>query len=73
MKPGELFSNGGIEADEVTADSPRNVQVLAEIKNLFGDGHNAQMTYYATHSGAKVFAAGRSRSPARSGSRPYGG
>lgn len=58
LKPGALFSSGGIEADEVEAASPRNVQVLGEIRNLFDDGHNAQMTYYTTPGGAKVFAAG---------------
>ncbi len=58
VAPGSLISNGGIEADEVEGASPHNVQVLAEIRNLFGDGHNAQMTYYTTKAGAKVFAAG---------------
>ena len=58
IKPGSLFSSGGIEADEVESASPDDVQVLAEIKNLFGDHHNAQMTYYTTPAGAKVFAAG---------------
>src|SRR5581483_2539008 len=58
MEAGSLFSSGGIEADEVQAASPRNVQVLAEIRNLFGDGRDAQMTYYTTPQGAKVFAAG---------------
>jgi hypothetical protein len=38
--------------------SPRSVQVLAEIPNLFGRGFTAQMTYYETAAGAKVFAAG---------------
>ena len=37
---------------------PPNVQVLAEIRNLFGPGFTAQMTYYAIRRGAKVFAAG---------------
>jgi hypothetical protein len=32
--------------------------VLAEIRNLFGPGKTAQMTYYETPNGAKVFAAG---------------
>jgi hypothetical protein len=32
--------------------------VLAEIPNLFGPGFTAQMTYYETPVGAKVFAAG---------------
>jgi hypothetical protein len=32
--------------------------VLAEIPNLFGSGRTAQMTYYETPGGARVFAAG---------------
>ena len=32
--------------------------MLAEIPNLFGRGLTAQMTYYETPRGAKVFAAG---------------
>ena len=32
--------------------------MLAEIPNLFGPGMTAQMTYYETTAGAKVFAAG---------------
>lgn len=58
LRPGSRFASGGIEADRATARSPRNLQVLAEIENLFGDGRNAQMTYYEAPSGAKVFAAG---------------
>jgi hypothetical protein len=58
LKPGDRFSSGGIEADAVTSSSPPGTQVVAEIVDLFGDGHNAQMTYYETPKGAKVFAAG---------------
>lgn len=32
--------------------------MLAEMPNLFGPGYTAQMSYYETRSGAKVFAAG---------------
>jgi hypothetical protein len=46
---GMRFSSGGIEADEVTPDSPNNVRVI---------GRSADMTYYDTPAGAKVFAAG---------------
>ncbi len=35
-----------------------NVHVLAEIPDLLGPGLTAQMTYYETPGGAKVFAAG---------------
>jgi hypothetical protein len=31
---------------------------VAEIPNLYGPGFTAQMTYYETPAGAKVFAAG---------------
>jgi len=58
LRPGSSLSSGGIEADDVQPASPRNVQVLAQIRDLFGDGRNAQMTYYTTAAGAKVFAAG---------------
>ena len=34
------------------------LSVIAEIPNLFGARHDAQMTYYETPAGAKVFAAG---------------
>jgi hypothetical protein len=58
LRPGDALSSGGIEADAVTRDSPPHVEVLAEIVNLFGDGRDAQMSYYETRAGAKVFAAG---------------
>jgi hypothetical protein len=55
---GSRFANAGIEADETTSSSPRGTQILGAIPNLFGTGHDAQMTYYETKTGAKVFAAG---------------
>jgi N,N-dimethylformamidase beta subunit-like protein len=58
LAPGARFSNAGIEIDKTSAASPKGVQVLAEIPNLFGPGFTAQMTYYETPAGAKVFAAG---------------
>ena len=58
LRVGMDFSSGGIEADDVTSDSPRNVRIVASIPNLYGDGRNADMTYYETAGGAKVFAAG---------------
>src|SRR5205823_12820147 len=58
LKDGSTFGNGGIEIDKTATASPRGVQVLAEIPNLFGPGFTAQMTYYETPAGAKVFAAG---------------
>ena len=58
LTPGMDFANGGIEADDVVAASPRNVRIVASIRDLYGDGRNADMTYYETASGAHVFAAG---------------
>jgi hypothetical protein len=58
LEVGAAFGSGGIEADDVTSDSPKNVIVVAAIPNLYGDGRDADMTYYETYAGAKVFAAG---------------
>ena len=55
---GSSLSRGGVEIDRVSAASPRRLQVLAEIPDLFGPGMTAQMTYYETRAGARVFAAG---------------
>lgn len=57
-KPVEEFGSGGIEIDATAPSSPRNVHVLAQIPNLYGPGFTAQMSYYETAAGAKVFAAG---------------
>jgi hypothetical protein len=58
LRPGARFSRGGVEIDQVSSDSPEGVQLVAEIPNLFGPGRSAQMSYYETRTGAKVFAAG---------------
>ncbi len=58
LHAGDLFGSGSIEIDQMSEASPHGTQVLAEIPNLFGPGFTAQMTYYETASGAKVFAAG---------------
>ena len=55
---GERLGWFGIEVDGRTAASPRAIQVLAVIPNAFASGHSAEMTYYVTSAGAKVFAAG---------------
>ena len=44
LRPGSAFGFGGIEIDETTAASPQDVQVLAEIPDVFGPGLTAQMT-----------------------------
>jgi hypothetical protein len=58
LRPGSRFGRGGVEIDHVAKASPARTQVLAEIPNLFGPGKTAQMTYYETRRGARVFAAG---------------
>ena len=58
LHPGSSFARGGIEADETTRNSPRGIQVISVIPNVFGTGHDAEMSYYELPNGAKVFAAG---------------
>lgn len=55
---GTRFSNGGIEIDMLSPSSPRGTQVLATIPDLLGPGLTAQMSYYETARGARVFSAG---------------
>ncbi len=57
LADGASFGMYGIEIDARTSASPRGIQLLAHIPNLLG-GRPAEMTYYETPSGAKVFAAG---------------
>ena len=58
LDDGMAFGSAGIEIDKTAAASPKAVHVVADIRNLFGSGFTAQMTYYETARGAKVFAAG---------------
>jgi hypothetical protein len=58
LRRGDPFSSGGIEVDMLAPSSPRGTRLIAEIPNLLGPGVSAQMTYYETASGARVFAAG---------------
>ncbi len=55
---GEPIGGYGIEIDATTPASPPGTIVLAEIRDLFGPGFTAQMTYYETVAGARVFSAG---------------
>jgi hypothetical protein len=48
----------GIEIDARNPVSPRGTRILARIPNEFGPGKTAEMTYYETPRGAKVFDAG---------------
>jgi hypothetical protein len=54
----DRFGSFGIEVDGRTAASPRGIRVLASLPNAFGTGRAAEMTYYETRGGARVFAAG---------------
>jgi N,N-dimethylformamidase beta subunit-like protein len=58
LRAGGRFGWWGIEADGRAAASPRTTRVLATMRNVFGTGRPAEMTYYETARGARVFAAG---------------
>jgi len=58
LADGSLFGQYGIEIDSRTAESPPGTMVLASIPNVLGPGRTAEMTYYETTAGAKVFDAG---------------
>jgi hypothetical protein len=55
---GSTFGRYGIEIDQRTAASPDGTIQVAAIPDLMGPGRSAEMTYYETAAGAKVFAAG---------------
>ncbi len=57
LREGSAFASGGIEIDRTTQASPPGIEIVAEIPNVLA-GLTAQMTYYETGAGAKVFAAG---------------
>ncbi len=57
LRNGSAFGRYGIEIDARSESSPPGTTVLARIPNLIG-AHDAEMTYYETAAGAKVFAAG---------------
>jgi hypothetical protein len=58
LRDGDTFGTYGIEIDARTSASPPGTQLLAAIPDLMGPGRSAEMTYYETDAGAKVFAAG---------------
>ena len=58
LAQGASWGDFGIEIDHTTAASPSGTTVVAQVPNLYGPGLTAQMTYYETAAGAKVFAAG---------------
>ena len=57
-KLGDTVGGYGIEIDATTPASPPGTKVLAVVPNLFGPGLNAEMAYYETPAGARVFSAG---------------
>jgi hypothetical protein len=58
LKNGSTFGTYGIEIDATGPASPPGTIVLAQIPDLLGAGKSAEMTYYETSAGARVFAAG---------------
>jgi hypothetical protein len=58
LADGVAWGSFGIEIDHTAPASPRGTTVVASIPDLYGPGFTAQMTYYETPAGAKVFAAG---------------
>jgi hypothetical protein len=55
---GATFGSFGIEIDASGPSSPPGTIVLARIPDLLGSGRSAEMTYYETAAGARVFNAG---------------
>jgi hypothetical protein len=58
LRDGDSFGSYGIEISAPDRRSPPGTIVLAQARNLFGPGESAEMTYYRTPAGAKVFSAG---------------
>jgi hypothetical protein len=58
LQNGSTFGRYGIEIDATGPASPPGTIVLARIPDLLGPGKSAEMTYYETPKGAKVFNAG---------------
>jgi hypothetical protein len=57
LRNGSRFGRYGLEIDARAPGSPAGTRVLARIRDLIGR-HDAEMTYYETGAGARVFAAG---------------
>ena len=55
---GDMVGGYGIEIDGTNEHSPPDTKILALIPSLFGPGLHAEMTYYETPAGARVFSAG---------------
>jgi N,N-dimethylformamidase beta subunit-like protein len=70
IRDGDPLGMFGIEVDGRVQASPRNVHVIATMSDAFGTGRPAEMTYYETGSGARVFAAGAFTLAGRQARRP---
>jgi hypothetical protein len=70
LASGATFGGYGIEIDARADASPPGTQVLATIPDALGPGRTAEMTYYETPAGAKVFAAGALNFAASVGTPP---
>jgi hypothetical protein len=57
LRNGSTFGRYGHALDARAPSSPAGTRVLARIPNLIGK-RDAEMTYYETNAGARVFAAG---------------
>jgi hypothetical protein len=64
LAAGDRFGRYGYEIDMRSPASPPGTVLLASIPDLMGPGRTAEMTYYETPRGAKVFAAGALNFPA---------
>jgi hypothetical protein len=58
LSTGDSFGHYGYEIDIRSPATPPGTVLLASIPDLMGPGRTAEMTYYETPAGAKVFAAG---------------
>jgi hypothetical protein len=58
LENGDSFASFGIEADHQARASPKSLRILATIPHVFRARRSAEMTYYETRAGARVFAAG---------------
>src|SRR6476659_9017528 len=58
LRNGRRFGGFGIEINQRGPRAPRGLVVLARIADALGPGRSAEMTYYTTPAGSKVFSAG---------------
>ena len=58
LENGDSFASFGIEADRRARASPKSLRIVATIPHVFSARRAAEMTYYETPAGARVFAAG---------------